>query len=316
MSLINRSIRKLYFSLAHNQEKDTTRLWHSTIRTIAVVLGSLIAGFGYALFQVPFDLAAGGISGLVIVINKYIAISPALLMLLFNIPLLIWGFFALGHWRFLTYTTTAAIIFATSIGVFEQYLPLWIENYPLTDDVLLASIYAGIIVGIGNGLIQRAGGTIGGTAIVGRILQMRTGVPLSQIYLFVDGLIILLSAVVFGWETALHAMLALFLIGLASDFVMEGPSKIRTITIVTDKPQELANVIRTNLRQGSSYWDIVGSYTGSYRTLLFCTIYRSQVHEMKRVVVETDPNAFVVIGQGHQALGGGFLPLKKEALDG
>ena len=314
MSLINQAVRKVYSSFTHNQ--DTLRLWHTIIRTITVVFGALISGFGYAMFQVPFNLAAGGISGLVIVINSYISISPALLMLLFNIPLLIWGFFALGHWRFLIYTSISAILFAVSIGIFDQYLPIWLENYPITDDALLASIYAGIIVGIGNGLIQRAGGTIGGTAIIGRIFQMRTGIPLSQIYLFVDGAIILASVLVFGWETALHAMLALFFIGLASDYMMEGPSKIRTITIVTEKPQELADVIRTNLRQSSSYWNIIGTYTGSQKKLLFCTIYRSQVHEMKRVVVETDPSAFVVVGQGNHALGGGFLPLKKEALDG
>jgi uncharacterized membrane-anchored protein YitT (DUF2179 family) len=147
--------------------------------------------------------------------------------------------------------------------------------------------------------------------VIGRIIQIKTVFPLSQAYLYTDGLIIFVSGIIFGWEIALHALLTLFVIGMASDFVIEGPSFVRTATIITDSPSDVTQALMFGLDRGASQWEITGSYTGKTRSMVFCTIYRSQVNELKQIVAAVDDDAFVVIGNAHQALGGGFMILKR-----
>jgi len=278
-------------------------------RGVFVVIGAVIAALGYAVFQVPYNLAAGGVSGIGIIINHFTGWPVGTMFLIMNIPLLILGFYYLGRWKFLGYTIVAVITFSAASDGFVYWLPTVMEEYPVTNDMLLSAIYAGIIFGIGSGIIFRMDGTIGGTNVTGRIIQMKTGLPLSQIYIYTDGAIIFIAGLIFGWESALHAMMTLFFAGIATDFVIEGPSFIRTITIVTDHPTDVAKALMYGLKRGASEWSVTGSYTGKSHSMVFCTIYRSQVNELKQLIATVDENAFVVIGKGHQALGLGFMRL-------
>jgi hypothetical protein len=149
------------------------------------------------------------------------------------------------------------------------------------------------------------GATLGGTAIIGRVIQVKTGLALSQIYLFVDGTIVVAAGVIFGWEIALYAMLTLLLSGIATDYVLEGPSRTRTATIITSKPEPIIAALIQELGRGVSHWEAVGGFTGAPRTVIMCTIYRPQVTELKRIVAQADADAFVTIGMTQQALGQG-----------
>lgn len=102
----------------------------------------------------------------------------------------------------------------------------------------------------------------------------------------------------------------MFLNGLASDYTLEGPSSVRTITVITDRPQAVAQALMAGLGRGVSHWQITGSYMDEAHSMLLCTVYRPQVNDVKRIVATVDPAAFVVIGMAHQALGAGFMPLK------
>jgi uncharacterized membrane-anchored protein YitT (DUF2179 family) len=95
--------------------------------------------------------------------------------------------------------------------------------------------------------------------------------------------------------------------------VLEGPSQVRSATIITNEPQALTLALMQGLRQGASQWEITGSYTGKQRAMVWCTVSRAQVNDLKYIVANVDPDAFIVIGQSHQALGGGFLSLRREA---
>lgn len=276
-----------------------------------LLLGSAIAALNYSLFQVPFNIAAGGLTGIAIIINEFTGWPQGTLFLIMNVPLLVLGYFYLGRWRFLVRTVLAIAIFSPLVDLFNYYLPIWLTQYPLTDNVLLSAIYGGILGGVGGGLIYRSGGTLGSTGIIGRILQQKTGAPLSQTYFYTDGGIIVVAGFVFGWEIALYALLTLFLNGLASDYTLEGPSSVRTASIITDQPEIVSQSLMVGLGRGVSEWQIKGAYTGAAHVMLFCTIYRPQVNELKRLVAEADPGAFVVIGTAHQALGSGFTPLRK-----
>jgi len=215
----------------------------------------------------------------------------------------------LGRWRFLLKTVFSVALFSIATDYITLYLPLYAPQFPLTGDLLLTTIYGGIVGGIGGGLIYRSGATMGGTGILGRIIQLRTGTPLSQVYLWTDGLIVITMGVVFGWEVSLYAMLALFLSGLASDYTLEGPSSVRTASIITNRPDEMTAALMAGLDRGVSRWQITGGYTGATRHMILCTIFRPQVNDVSRIVTQINEDAFVIIGDAHQALGSGFVPL-------
>ncbi|MFM7174280.1 MAG: YitT family protein [Caldilinea sp.] len=280
-------------------------------RLVLIGAGASIAGVGFSLFQVPYNIAAGGVSGIAILINHFTGWSVALLYLAMNVPLFALGFFYLGRWRFLFSTALAVLVFSTTTELANRYLVLMLDRWPLTDNILLSTIYAGLVGGIGGGLIYLAGATIGGTAIIGRIIQVKTGLSLSQIYLLVDGTIVAVAGLLFGWEIALYAMLTLLLSGQAADFILEGPSRARTAMVITTRPQPITQALIAELGRGVSYWQATGGYTGETRTIVMCTLYRPQVGDLKRVVAAHDPQAFVIIGTTQQALGEGFSELRQ-----
>jgi hypothetical protein len=138
----------------------------------------------------------------------------------------------------------------------------------------------------------------------------QAGIPLSQAYLYTDGGIILVAALVFNWEAGLYALITLFIWGVVADYVLEGPGVIRTATIITDRGEFVAGAIIKHLGYGVTAWRGEGKYTHQMHDVLFATINRSQVGELRHVVAAADPDAFLVIGQGHQALGHSFRPLR------
>lgn len=280
-------------------------------RALLLVIGSALAAFGFAAFQVPYSMAAGGIGGLGLIINNFTGWPIGILFFLLNIPLLALGFRHLGRWPFVARTAVAAALFAVFTDLFSLWLPRILEPYPPTDDVLLSAIYGGILGGIGGGLIYRSGSTMGGTGIISRWIQLRTGQPLSQIYLYTDGAILVAMGLTFGWAVTLYGLLILFINGLASDYVLEGPSSTRVATIVTNHPEEISKALIGTLGRGASYWEVTGGFTGQRHYLITCTVSRPQVTALKRLVVEVDPEAFVTVAPGHQAYGTGFIPLRK-----
>jgi uncharacterized membrane-anchored protein YitT (DUF2179 family) len=275
-------------------------------RLILLLLGAGLSAVGYAVFQVPYNIAAGGVSGIAILVNYFTGWPVSTFYLVANIPLFVVGYIYLGRWRFLWSTALVVLVFSAATQWLEVNLPQYLASYPITDNVLLSAIWAGLVGGIGGGLVYWAGATLGGTAIVGRVIQVKTGLALSQIYLFVDGAIVLAAGIVFGWETALYSMLTLLLSGIATDYVLEGPSRTRTATIITSNPQPIIDALMAELSRGVSHWDAVGGYTGEKRTIIVCTIYRPQLNDLKRIIARLDPQAFITIGVTQEALGQGF----------
>ena len=278
-------------------------------RSLFLFFGTLIAAFGYAIFQVPFNLAAGGVGGISLIINNYTGWPVGTIYFVLNIPLMVLGFRALGRWQFVARTLVAVTLYSTFTNLFIEYAPQIINPYPLTDDLLLSAVYGGILGGIGGGMVYLSGSTMGGTSITGRMIQKKTGQPLSQVYIYTDGVILLGMGAVFGWQVTLYGLLMVLIGGMASDYTMEGPSSTRTATIITNRQDEMIAALLQTLDRGVSYWPITGGFTGETRVMITCTISRPQVSEVKRVVSQIDPDAFVTIGVSHQAMGKGFTPL-------
>lgn len=280
--------------------------------TIAV--GAMISALAYVIFQVPFRLAAGGVSGVGIIINHYTGLPVGMLFLVMNIPLLAWGFFQLGRWKFLMSSVVAVVTFSFAADYLTYLVPRMMDRYPITDDLLLASIYAGILYGVGMGLIYRAGGSVGGTSVPARILHNKTGFPMSQAFLFTDIAVIIVAGIVFWWELALLAFLTLLLSGIVTDFVTEGTSQVRTAMIITQHPDTVRWGLMKELGRGVTMWNVTGGYTGEERTMVYCTVRRSQVVDLKFALQRLDPDAFMVVGVVQQAWGGtGFASLRERS---
>jgi uncharacterized membrane-anchored protein YitT (DUF2179 family) len=286
-----------------------TAVWREIQLFILMLFGVVLVSLGYVIFQVPHNIISGGLSGLGLIIHHFTGWPVGLLFWILNLPLLLLGFFKLGRWTFLVRTLVGATIFSILTDLFVIILPQWLPQFPLTNDLLLNTVYGGIVGGIGGGFIYRAGGTMGGTGIIGRVIQMKTGKPLSQVYFYTDGMIIALGGLIFGWEIALYGFLMLFLNGLASDYTLEGPSSTRTATIITNHPHAVVDALISTLHRGVSFWEITGGYTGQAHYLVYCTVSRPQINALKQIVAAADSKAFITIGISHDALGADFAPL-------
>ncbi|MCK4976392.1 MAG: YitT family protein [Anaerolineales bacterium] len=267
---------------------------------ILLTIGGVILAVNVNLFLAPANLAPGGVSGLAIIINELTSWPIGLTMLVLNIPLLVLGFFYLGRFNFLIHTLFVVLIYNLGVDIVAGWLPAG----GITDDLLLNTIYGGVMGGIGTGLVFRANGTSGGTGVLARVIQLRTGIPISQVFLITDGGVVFLAGLLFGWEIGLYSLITLFIWGVVVDYVLEGPSVVRTAFIITDRPQEVAHAVMSRLSLGVTSWPAQGMFTEASRTLLFCTVSRGDANTLQATILAEDQNAFVVIGHGHQAVGG------------
>jgi len=284
--------------------------WHTLGDYILVLAGAILQAVGLRLFLVPANLASGGISGISQLINHYTGWPIGLMVLIGNLPLFILGWRTLGGRRFVIRTIIAVAAYSLFTDLL-LLLPFFPKN-GITDDLVLNSLYGAVVIGIGYGLVYRAQGTSGGSDILARILNRRRGIPMTQSYLITDTLVILAAGFVFGWQRALYAIIVLYVSGLVADSTLEGAGTVRTALIVSTQAQIVAERILTEMERGVTILEGAGAYTNEARPVLYCVVTRSEVQQLKTIVHEADPKAFMVIGQAHEALGEGFQSFKKQ----
>jgi len=272
-----------------------------------ILLGGLVQALALRLFLVPAQIVSGGVSGIAQLINSYTHWPIGLMVLLGNLPLFILGWRFLGGSRFALRTAFAVVSFSLLIDLLVPFLPA----NGVTNDLVLNTLYGGLVMGIGLGLVYRGQGTSGGSDILGRILNYRFHISISQAYLATDGLVVLAAGFTFGWERALYGLILIYVSGVAAEMVSEGTDVLRTALIITNQTELVAEKIMTVLERGVTIMPGTGAYTGEARPVLYCVVTRSEVNQLKALVREADPRAFMVIGQAHEALGEGFRPLKK-----
>ncbi len=289
--------------------KSSEKLWARLRDYSLIVVGSLIQAVALRIFLVPAKLASGGVSGIAQIIHHYTDWPIGVMVLIGNIPLFLLGWRFLGGRRFAVRTALAIVAYSLAVDLL-LLLPFFPKN-GLTDDIFLNSLYGAVISGIGYGLVYRARGTSGGSDILARILNHWRGVPMTQSYLMVDSVVILAAGFAFGWKEALYAIVTLYVSGLAAETVLEGGGTVRTAMIVTAKPREIASAILVELERGVTTLAGTGAYTGEDRPVLYCVVSRAEIAQIKAIVQETDPRAFMVVGVAHEALGEGFKELKR-----
>lgn len=289
--------------------------YYSTIRDyLLIIASSLIQAVSLRLFFIPANLASGGVSGISQLLNHFTGWPIGLMVFIGNLPLFLLGWRFLGGIKFALRTAVAIVTYSLftdlllRIPWFMEYSQILIND--LQGDIFLNALYGAIISGVGYGLVYRARGTSGGSDILARILNHWRGISMTQSYLVVDTAVILSAGFVFGWKAALYAMIALYISGLVAETVLEGGGTVRTAMIVTAKPDEVSNCIIDEMERGVTWLEGKGAYTGNSRPVLYCVINRAEVASLKAIVHEKDPEAFMVIGVAHEALGEGFSPLK------
>jgi len=278
----------------------------SLVDFLFILLGGLVQALAMRLFLIPANLVSGGVSGAAQLINHYTQWPIGLMILAGNVPLFILGWRHLGGPRFALRTALSVLSFSLLTDLLVFFLPV----SGIVDDLVLNSLYGAVVLGVGLGLVYRGRGTSGGSDILGRILNDRLGISISQAYLLTDSLVILLAGFVFTWENALYALVVTYVSGLAAEMILEGSNVFRTAIIITACPDVVTQKVLYEMERGVTILSGKGGYTGAERPVLYCVVTRAEVSQIKSIVKEADPGAFIVIGQAHEALGEGFRPLK------
>jgi uncharacterized membrane-anchored protein YitT (DUF2179 family) len=276
---------------------------------VLLLIGATIQAVGLRLFLVPANLASGGVTGISQLINHFTNWPIGLMVLIGNLPLFLIGWRFLGGRRFALRTAFAVLVYSLVVDLLPRLHLLPMNG--ITDDIFLNSLYGAVVSGIGYGLVYRARGTSGGSDILARILNHYRSLSMTQSYLMVDSAVILSAGFVFGWKQALYAIITLYVSGIVSENVLEGSGTVRTALIVTEQAKSISERVLEEMERGVTILQGTGAYTGTERPVIYCVITRSEVAQLKSIVREIDPLAFIVIGQAHEALGEGFKPLKR-----
>lgn len=268
---------------------------------IIMSFGCLLYAAAVNLFLKDAQIAPGGVTGITLVINYlFPSLSIGTLLLLFNIPLFLLGLKKIGG-LFLKYTIFATIVLSVFLDLTEA-LPVF------TTDPLLASIYGGVLIGAGLGVVFLRGGSTGGADVIARVLRKyNQELSLGRIILVIDVIVISIATFVFrNINSALYAIITMYVASIVMDAIIYGPDVAKVAYIVTDKHTEINKKIVETLERGTSVLRCEGGYTGVERRIIMCAIKRNQIAEMKRLVQNTDPAAFMIVTNAHEVLGFGF----------
>jgi uncharacterized membrane-anchored protein YitT (DUF2179 family) len=281
--------------------------WKSIRDYILIIIGAFIQALSLRLFLVPSQLVSGGLSGAGQILYYLYNWPIGLVVFLGNIPLFILGWRYLGGPRFATRTILAIVAFSG----FTDLLLSQTGRSAFTPDPFLNTLYGGIMMGVGLGIVYRGRGTSGGTDIIGRILNRQFGLSISMAYLVTEALVILAAGVFFNWEIALYGLLMIYISGIAADRVLEGSNVIRDVMIITEKMDAVSQALMDELERGTTIINARGGYSKQDRPILYCVVTSSEVMQLKTIVHDIDPNAFMVVGSANEALGEGFTPLRE-----
>ena len=291
-------------------EKLFTKKWF--IAYSLIIAGTLIVSVGYVYFIVPYKIVPGGIYGISIVLHYLLGLPVGMTSLAFNIPLTIIGTRILGP-RFGAKTVTGFI----STSVFVDVLSYFSELKPLVEnDPLLSSIFGGALVGVGVGLIFKSKATSGGSDVIAMILAKYTHLPLGQLMMGVDSVIVLFGFIAFGdWRIPLYSWITIFVMGKVIDAVLSGVSYEKTILIVSDKHEAIRDKIINDLNRGGTFLNGEGMYNGTSKKVIFTVVNRRELAMLEEFINKTDPKAFVTVMDANEILGQGFKSLKDKLED-
>ena len=285
----------------------------SIIRNATVVLASILLAVAYNIFLLPLHLQNGGVTGVGMIIAAlaeqnlsglfsagslpdrlvHLLMNSGLVILLLNIPIFVLGFVKLGK-RFVAKSVVSVVV--TSLAM--QFVPV----HQVTEDVMLAAVYGGAIIGIAIGLVLRAGGSTGGFDIIGVVLTQRREFPLGELIFALNAVVVSISGFTFGWETELYTLVIIFVSSKVIDMLHTRHIKL-TLMIITTRGEELRQRLIEELFRGVTVIDVEGGYSHKKRKMLIMVISRIELDDVKQIIRAIDPTAFVNITQTREVMG-------------
>ena len=277
-----------------------------------IVVGSFILASGFVLFITPYKIVPGGVYGISIVLHHLFGTPVGLVALAFDIPLTIIGIKVLGP-RFGVKTVVGFVLTA----VFVDTITYFYGTEPLVEgDPLLSSIFGGLFVGLGLGLIFKSRATSGGSDIIAMIIGKYTKLPVGQLMIMVDSAIVIVGLFAFqDWKIPLYSLIVIFITGKVIDVVLEGANYDKVLLIVSDKTQEIRDKIINDVNRGGTLLYGEGLYSNVERKIVFTVVNRRETVMLQDYINKIDPSAFVTVINANEILGNGFKSLKEKVED-
>ena len=265
------------------------------------IIGSLVFAVGVNVFTTPNDIAPGGVTGIATMLHSMTNIQMGTLTFLLNIPLVILGLVIIGK-RFTLSTFRTLIILSLITNITEPILPVY------TGNALMASVFGGVAIGIGMGFIFLRGSTTGGTDILGRvILKYHQHIPIGKILLAIDFVIVTAAGIYYNTlEAALYALISVYAVERAMDSVLYGFNETRIAYVVSEKAVEVADRVMDETGRGITYLDGEGGYRRDKKLVIMCAMPSRQFAHFKRIVLEVDHAAFIMVAPASNVIGEGF----------
>jgi hypothetical protein len=283
MAEINAAKKEVFLSILH--------------KMFFLTIGPFIAAFALEVFLVPNNIIDGGIVGISIILSYLTKINLGLLIFIINIPFFFLAFNKIGK-KFVLQTFYAIGMLALALNVFTTH------HLPSTNDLLLSTVFGGIILGTGVGLVLKNEGSLDGTEIMSLVLSKKYGLSVGEWIMLFNIFIYGAAGLVFGWNKAMYAILTYFIAFRVIDVVLEGLNSAKSIRIISDKAYEIGQELLEKLDIGVTYLKGVGAYSGTEKTLIYCVVSRLEMARMKEIIKSIDSRAFISVVDVHEAYGG------------
>lgn len=267
-------------------------------RTFFLLIGAAIVALALEMFLIPNSMIDGGIVGISIMLSHLSGISLGIFLILLNIPFLIMGYKQIG--KTFVFSTLFAVI-VMSIGT-----KLLHHIKPFTEEPLLASIFGGILMGIGVGLVIRYGGSTDGIEISAVILSNRIPFSVGEAVMFFNFFILVSAGFVFGWDSAMYSLISYFIAFKMIDIVVEGLDESKSAWIISEIYEEVGSTIQDRLGRGVTYISSKGGFKGEERHIIYCVFSRLEEAKLKQIIREVDPHASFTIENVHDVEGKAF----------
>ncbi|MFL0570488.1 YitT family protein [Priestia megaterium] len=267
-------------------------------RMLFILVGALLMAVGLEFFLVPNEVIDGGIVGISIILSHLTDVQIGFYIFLLNLPFFFIGYKQIGK-TFALSTLLGVIILSIATSIFHD-LPV------LTGDPLLATVFGGIVLGVGVGIVIRYGGSLDGTEILAILFNKRTPFSVGETIMFFNLFILGSAGFVFGWDRAMYSLMAYFIAFKTIDIVIQGLDESKSAWIISEQYEQIGEAILARLGRGVTYLNGEGAYTGDDKKVIFCVITRLEEAKLKAIIDEIDPSAFFAVAAIAEVRGGRF----------
>ncbi|URT69255.1 YitT family protein [Cytobacillus firmus] len=255
---------------------------------IMITIGAMIAAAGLEFFLVPNSILDGGVIGLSIIAAELTGMTMSIFLILLNLPFLYIGYRKIGM-KFTIHTLFGVIVLSASTAYLHHF-------EPVTDDLFLATVIGAVILGTGVGLVIRTGGALDGSEIIAILVSKKRPVSVGQFIMIVNVFIFILAAfLVFSWETAMYSIITYYIAYKMIDIVVEGIEELKSVTIISDVPEEISSELQKQLGRGMTYIQGQGVFTGEPKKIIYTIVTRIELSTLRSIVEDIDPRALVAI---------------------